>query len=249
MPIREDACQGPCNQAARKAWDTYEQAVTAHTAAVQKWLATPGDDRGKQPEPPVPPTTPVAVGSPIWCGRCVSAIRAALSKLDDEAAVVAAGVDGYRGAALVGPNGVSAPDHKVIVDSLDELFGMLVEVEDQWREARGYPTRPRRGRGAHARMVSVAWLSGQLPDILLHPGSVGFGLAVLGWQRRLRRMAATDPVNGRSPIRCPSCREVQVRRKDDGWYECACGRLLTEAEHDRERDEQADEHDRQQVAS
>jgi ribosomal protein L37AE/L43A len=100
--------------------------------------------------------------------------------------------------------------------------------------------------------VSVAWLLEQLPAILLHPGSVSFGLAVLGWQRRLERMATTDPANARSAIRCPAvkCRERQVRRKDDDWWECdACGRLLTQQEHDRERDEQADEHDRQQVGA
>ena len=252
MPIREDACPGICNQAARRLHETHEQAVTVHAAAMQKWLATPGDDRGDQPEPPEPPTMPVTLGDPVFCRRCARMIDAALRKLDDDAATVARNVDGYRSVALVGPTGRRAADHKTVIETLDDLFGALVEVEDQWRAARGYPPRRNRGRGANARMVCVSWLADQLPDILLHPGSVTFGLGVLAWQRRLERMATTDPANVRSAIRCPNagCRERQVRRKDDDWWECdACGRLLNEAEHDRERDEQADEHDRQQVGA
>jgi ribosomal protein L37AE/L43A len=90
-----------------------------------------------------------------------------------------------------------------------------------------------------------------LDDILLHPGSVEFGLSVLRWQRRLRGMAKVDPASKRSPIRCPRCRERQVSRREDGYFECGCGRLLTQAEHDREYARQADEHDheRQEVAT
>jgi ribosomal protein L37AE/L43A len=252
MPIREDACQGPCNQAARKAQEAYEQAANRHADAMREWLSTPGDDRGPKPEQPAEPGMPVTLGDPTWCRRCARMIDAALRKVDDDAATVARNVDGYRSVALVGPTGRRAPDHTAVIETLDELFGALVEVEDQWRAARGYPARPYRGRGAHARMVSVAWLLEQLPAILLHPGSVSFGLAVLGWQRRLERMATTDPGNARSAIRCPNqgCRERRVRRKDDDWWECdACGRLLTQQEHDREQGEQADEHDRQQVGA
>jgi DNA-directed RNA polymerase subunit RPC12/RpoP len=92
--------------------------------------------------------------------------------------------------------------------------------------------------------VTVGWLLDQLDDILLHPGSVEFGLSVLRWQRRLRGMAKVDPASKGSPIRCPRCNEPQVRRRDDDYYECGtCGRLLTQKEHDREFSKQAEQHD------
>ncbi|WP_188188017.1 hypothetical protein [Nonomuraea sp. SYSU D8015] len=246
MPIDPNSCPGVCNRRYREAVNAYDLAVDQHVAAMQEWLALPGDDRGPRPEPPELPSTPFTVGAPIWDPGCSRLIRGALAELDDTAALLAAAVDGHRGAALAGPNGATAPDHKTIVDTLDEVFGFLVEVEDQWRQARGYRPRPHRARGAHARAVCVGWLLDQLDDILLHQGSVEFGLGVLRWQRRLRAMSKSDPASRRSPIRCPRCRERQVSRRDDGYYECLCGRLLNEAEHDREYAEQADEHDHQQ---
>lgn len=117
-------------------------------------------------------------------------------------------------------------------------------VEDAWREHRGYPPRPQRPRDGHARRLSIAWLLDELDHILAHPGSVRFGLGVLAWQRRLRALTRSDPVGTLSPIRCPRCSEVQVRRQDDGYWQCGtCGRLLTQAEHDEEKDRQAqDQH-------
>ncbi|MFB4275765.1 hypothetical protein ACBJ59_10770 [Nonomuraea sp. MTCD27] len=245
MPISPDSCPGKCNRRYREAWTDYDLAAAEHVEAILKWVAARPEERGPKPEPPAPPTVPYAVAAPAWCGRCCRTIRVALAELDDTAALLSAAVDGHRGAALAGPNGASAPDHKTIIDTLDEAFGFLVEVEDQWREARRYPARPRRARGAHARAVTVGWLLDQLDDILLHSGSVEFGLGVLRWQRRLRVMAKADPVAKGSPIRCPRCKERQVSRRDDGYFECVCGRLLTQQEHDREYAEQADEHDHQ----
>ncbi len=249
MPINPEACPGVCNRAARTAWTAYDAAVEAHTHNMQQWLTLPGDDRPAHPQPPAQPTTPVTPGQPVWDPRCARTIRDALAELDDVAAILAASIDGHRGAAIAGPNGTKPLDHKTIVDSLDELYGDLAEVEDQWRQARGYAGRPRRARGAHARAVTVGWLLDQLDDILLHPGSVEFGLSVLRWQRRLRGMAKVDPASKRSPIRCPRCRERQVSRREDGFWECGCGRLLTQAEHDREYARQADEHEQQEVAA
>ncbi|MGP3914340.1 hypothetical protein [Nonomuraea sp. 10N515B] len=259
MPITADACPGPCNNQARKAWDAYDQAIIRygyemelyanayerHQADLAAWripLIYPIEPR--EPDRPQQPGIPVAMANPVWCGRCPRTIRHALGELDDIAALLAAAVDGHRGAAMAGPNGTRAPAHTVIVDTLDELFGDLVDVEDQWRAARGYPDRPRRARGAHARLVTIGWLLGQLDDILLDPWSVEVGLGILRWHRRLLWMSKSDPASRRSPIECPRCRERQVQRRDDGYYECtSCGRLLNEAEHDREYQEQADEHD------
>lgn len=242
MPITSDACNGPCNHAARNAWNAYDQAVLAHATAMQAWLALPGDDRGERPEPPEQPTLPVHISDPAWCNRCPRIIRTALQEIDYTAALLAAGVDGHRGGTRSGLNGMAAPSHTSIIDSLDELFGTLTLVEDQWREARHAPPRPRRARGSYSRTLTIGWLLDQLDDILLHPGSVQFGLDVLRWQRRLRAMTKSDPASTMSPIRCPRCAERQVRRKDDGYYECACGRLLNQNEHDAEYTRQADEH-------
>jgi hypothetical protein len=246
VPINPEACPGPCTNRARQAWSAYDAANDRYADAMQAWLATPGDDRGDRPVPPEPPTTPVNLGAPVWDTGCARIIRAALQEIDDTAALLAASVDGHRGGGQTGPNGVAAPAHTTIIDTLDELYGALAEVEDQWRQARRYEPRPRRARGAHARAVTVAWLLGQLDDILLHPGSVEFGQAVLAWQRRLLRMTKSDPASKRSPIRCPRCGERQVGRADD-WYECgSCGRLLNQREHDSEYAKQADEHDHEQ---
>lgn len=186
----------------------------------------------------------------MFCSRCARIIKHALAELDDTAALLNASVDGHRGAAMNGPNGVKPLDHKAIIDELDDLYGFLVDVEDQWRAARGYPDRPRRARGADARMRTVAWLLGVLDDILLDPWSVAVGLDILRWQRRLLRMTKSDPTSRRSPIECPRCRERQVSRRDDGYYECgSCGRLLNEAEHGREHSRQADEHDHERAVT
>ncbi|GAA3172663.1 hypothetical protein [Nonomuraea roseoviolacea] len=250
MPISLDACNGPCNRQARAAWTAYDQALEQHAAAMHAWLNTPGDDRGDRPTAPEQPSIAVHLGEPVWDHRCASHIRSALAELDDTAALLAAGIDGHRGGTAAGPNGTAAPSHTSIVDSLDELFSVLAEVEDQWREVRGYAPRPRRARGGHARALTVGWLLGQIDDILLHPGSVAFGLAVLRWQRKLRAMSKSDPVSARSPIRCPRCAERQVRRKDDGYYECGgCGRLLNQREHDSEYARQADEYEQQEIGA
>lgn len=265
MPIRSDACPGPCNGQARKAWDAYDQAVIRHQhevilhidahqrwqqamtgwqAAIPEWhppYVLPPIEPAR-PEPPAQPTITVHAGFP-WCSRCVRIIRHALAQLDDTAALLNAGVDGHRGAAVSGPNGTKPLAHTAIIEALDELYGDLVAVEDAWRAARGYPERPRRARGADARMRTVAWLLGVLDDLLLDPWSVEVGLSILAWQRRLLRMTKSDPTSRRSPIACPRCQERQVSRRDDGFYECLCGRLLNQAEHDREKDEQAEEYD------
>lgn len=271
MPITEDACPGVCNTTARRAHDAYDQAVTRHGIemplyldARERWqtahatwqadaaawhapLAWPDEPaEPRRPDTPTPPGTPVAVANPVWCGRCPRIIRAALAELDDTAALLNATVDGHRGAAISGPNGTKALDHKAIIDELDELFGFLVDVEDQWRRARRYPGRPRRARGADARMRSVGWLLGVLDDILLDPWSVEVGLGVLRWQRRLLRLTKSDPASRRSPIRCPQCGERQVSRGDD-YFECgSCGRLLNQREYQDEYGRQADEHDHEQ---
>jgi ribosomal protein L37AE/L43A len=53
-------------------------------------------------------------------------------------------------------------------------------------------------------------------------------------------MTKSDPVGTLSPVRCTRCGEVNMRRDDDGYHACrTCGKLMSEAEHDRAFDEQA----------
>jgi hypothetical protein len=199
------------------------------------------------PVEPDPPGSDAAAGDPVWCRRCARLIRAALAELDDLASMLQAVSDGHRGAGArhgkTGPavKGSSAPSPgQDIPNTLDELFGALVRVEDDWREFRGYSGRPARPRNGHARRLSIGWLLDELDAILTHPGSVQFGRATLAWQRRLRTLTKSDPVGTLSPVRCTRCGEVNVRREDDGYHVCrTCGRLMSEAEHDRAFDEQA----------
>lgn len=238
------ACPGPCNNQARKAWAGFEDAYDRYAADMEAWqipLAWPAE--------PAPPAATVMYGEPVWSRSCAAMVGLALKECDDLAAKLYAKVDGYRGGAGWGLNGVAAPDHKAIVDDLDRFYGTLVAAEDEWRRVRRYDPRMQRGRGAHARTTCVTWLSGQIADILLVPGSVKFGLDLLYWQRWLRAKAQDDPVSTRSPIMCPRCSERAVRRTDHGpyEYECSgCHRLLTQREYDREYARQADEHDHEQ---
>lgn len=245
--IPDNACPGPCNAGARKAVDTYQQAREQHAKDLTAWENTPPGQRGDRPAPPEPPEVRVVTGDPVWSTRCQQIIRRALAELDDLASLLAATADGHRGlpsrdqvpaATTRRRPGSTSPSP--IADTLDELYGALVGAEDDWREFRGYAPRPQRPRDGHARRLTITWLLDELDSILAHPGSVGFGRGVLSWQRRLRLLTKSDPVGTLSPIRCPRCSEVQVRRQDDGYWQCgSCGRLLNEAEHAREKDEQA----------
>jgi hypothetical protein len=195
MPIREDSCPGPCNRRARQAWDTYDLAVEHYPEVVARWrvpLVWPAE--------PEEPDAPVALGDPVWCARCARLVRAALDELDDLASALQALSDGqWRASArhgATGPagKGAEAPSPGTsIPNTLDELYGALVKVEDNWREARSYASRPHRPRNGQARRLSIAFLLDELDLILTHPGSVQFGRATLAWQRRLRTMTKSDP--------------------------------------------------------
>ncbi|SFK92338.1 hypothetical protein SAMN05216275_14149 [Streptosporangium canum] len=271
MPINPHACPGPCNRAYRDAVDAYDRAFIAHCLAIAAYQeavdAYPGVVAAwhapllypappARPAPLALPTIRPYLANPVWDSRCTRYIRQALAELDDLASVAQAQVDGHRDAgARYGKTGavskVHASSPSPVTDTLDELYGALVEVEDQWREYRGYQDRPRRARGSHARRLTIAWLLDELDAILLHPGSIAFGTATLAWQRRLRGLTKSDPLARRSPIRCSRCSERQISRRDDGYYQCgSCEKLMTQTEHDREYSEQADQiHEQEAHAS
>jgi ribosomal protein L37AE/L43A len=247
VPISPEACPGVCNAVARRTHAAYDLAVEAHAHNMQQWLALPGDDRPARPEPPAQPSISVAFGAPVWCSGCSGKIRNALYRVNELAPVIYADITGHRSAAIIGPNGTKPLDPKATIEKLDEMYGDLAATASQWKQARRHPDRWSPARGSDARNIVVGYLLEQLDNILRNPGSVDFGLRVLLWEKRLVGMATAEPVSRRSVIRCPRCHERQVSREDDGYYKCrSCGRLLNEAEHDREKFEQADEHDHEQ---
>lgn len=256
MPITTDVCPGPCANQARRAWDSYDQAVARHPYELQlhreRWQNTlnawhPPLLHPVEPPPPArpePPTIPVPIANPVWCGRCPAKISNALYRINELAPVIYADITGHRGAAPTGPNGRKPRDPKDVIERLDEMYGDLATVATFWKEARRHPVRPSPARGADARNEVVGYLLEQLHHIVLHPGSVEFGLNVLRWEKRLVEMAKAAPVARHSPISCPRCRDRQVFRGDDGYYTCkTCGRLLNQEEHDRHFFKQAEEHD------
>jgi hypothetical protein len=253
---------GPCNRAYRKAVDNHEtakvihdhalthhheQAIPAYEAAYAWWQHHA--DAGvlvvrepAKPQPPIEPAEPTIthnVADPAWCSRCTGLIRAALANLDDLASLLDSWADGHRGATASQKYGTTG--HRAhpgspspIGDTLDELYGLLVRVEDDWREYRCYERRPNRARDARARRLTLAFLASELNDILNNAGSVRFGLGVLAWERRLQDLTTSEPVIQRRPARCPNdrCRQRALWTRADGMTECRnCGWLLHEHEY------------------
>ncbi|MGH3376002.1 MAG: hypothetical protein ACRDP6_14785 [Actinoallomurus sp.] len=270
-PYAANACHGPCNRGYRRAIDDHETAKVIHEAALatyeedtlpayedaHAWWKTHADAgvlvvrEPTRPAPPTKPTEPTIahnVADPVWCTRCPGAIRAALANLDDLADLLASWSDGHRGATSgekVGKTGPKAHpgSPSPIGDTLDELYGALVEIEDLWRDANGYLKRPQRARDARARRQVIAFLAEELRDILNNPGSVKFGLGILAWERRLQAMTTSEPVIQRRPAHCPKCGRRALWSRADGMTECrVCGRLLHEHEYEElvSRDDGAD---------
>src|SRR5258708_3429563 len=98
MSRNPDACKGPCSKRYDRAWDAYDDAFTAwqsRAAAIAILRAAkgiPGDpamgaspvvgDPYRIPEPPNPPEIVPTLGEPIFCGRCRSSLKAALTEID-----------------------------------------------------------------------------------------------------------------------------------------------------------------------
>lgn len=238
-------CPGACNAAWRHAWREWQvqhdaaavralaalHLVAAYAqACVRPLLDTVAAMTVIPPPTPVDPT----LGDPTWCARCVASIRRAFANLDDLAALLAAGSDGHRRRPAQGRTGAVAgtASPSPQADLADELLGALVALEDYWRAVRGYPTRPYRGRGAHARTATIAWLLDQLSGILAQADSVRFGLDVWAWQRRLQAATASAPSTRRRG-RCPRCHMRSLFLRTDGYTECrGCGQLLNDAEYE-----------------
>lgn len=228
-------CDGPCNRGYREAQNAYRAAAKAYRAALETWTAADPQKRGERPQPPAQPDTAPTYGDPVFCSHCTTRIRSRLADLDNLAAIAAASADGHRSGPAGDKVSGSRDGHtpSSTADMLDELYGDLTRVEDQWREANHLGARPRRSRGARALTTVVAWLLGHLDDILSHPGSVAFGRSVLTWHRRLEKATKAEPVVRRVGGRCPRCDRRALATRDDGYTECrGCGRLLDQDEYD-----------------
>lgn len=241
------ACPGPCSSRAWRMALDHNDAVDGWREALARWhdaredAVTAGDaemvtalDRIR-PQRPAPPEVTFTPGDPVFDPRCRAAIRRALVELDDLAALLESWSDGHRGASSGERTSTRRPgagSPSPIADTLDELYRMLAKCEADWRDHRGMPPRPHR-TGPEARARTVAWLLGQLDEILSHPGSVPFGRGVLAWLAKLQRLAKSDPVVRRRPaVPCPRCDRRALRTRDDGYTECAgCGRLMDEDEY------------------
>lgn len=247
MTTPGNACPGRCNARARKLQADHETAVAAYEHALERWHDAKGQaldagdadvldalDRAR-PRPPAEPDITWTPGEPTWCARDSAAIRRALVEIDDLAALLESWSDGHRGASSgerTSSRRTTAASPSPIADTLDEMYQMLARVEADWRDAHEHlPPRPRRA-GPEARPRTIAWLLGQLDQILAHPGSVPFGRGVLAWQSRLQHLAKSDPVVRRRPVPCPRCDYRALRTRDDGYTQCGhCGRLLSEDEY------------------
>lgn len=236
-------CSGPCNNAARRAWAAYDQAIIAHADAIDEWVKS-----GEKGEPPAEPTAPeVAVrdGEPLFCSRCKAVVRAALLDLDQLAAELQAQADGHRGGVqegrVSGSRGAGSPSPTA--DLLDKLYGFLADVEDEWRGTCHYAPRVDRAhRGAHPRLRRISWLYEHLDAILAAEEHTRFGLDVLRWEVVLREKLKEDSVGTKSPIRCPRCSERRVVREREGYWQCgACATLLSDPYERQLRHDQGNE--------
>lgn len=242
------ACPGPCSSRAWQMALDHNAALDAWREALTRWenARTDAVDAGDssvvaaldtmRPQRPAPPEVTFTPGDPVFCPRCHAAIRRALVELDDLAALLESWSDGHRGASSGERTSTRRPgtgSPSPIADTLDELYQALARVEADWRDARGLPPRPHRA-GPEARARTVAWLLGQLDQILMHPASAAFGRATLKWLARLQKLSKTDPVVRRRPaVPCPRCDRRALRTRDDGYTQCGkCGRLMDEDEYD-----------------
>lgn len=197
------------------------------------------------PDPPVEPAVACTLGEPVtaggsavWCPTCRRRIRAAITEVGDLAAKLESWADGHRGAASgehIPTRRTTAPSVSPITNEIDKLYGMVAEVERQWREHAGHSPRPGRSRGADARQRTLDYLLAHADHILDNPGSVRFGRGILAWEAKLRKLTKTDPVVRNRPGRCPRCAYVNVLYVEDEITKCRnCNRWMNEEEYERD---------------
>ncbi|GAA0402863.1 hypothetical protein GCM10009530_63540 [Microbispora corallina] len=244
----DGACHGACNHRNRTTLAAYQRALEDHADATDTWYRN-----GQKGDPPAEPTVPDLrwyPGNPLFCARDVAAARRSLLELDTQAAQLAATSDGHRGLGTAdGKVSGSKTTSSVspVADILDRMLGDLLDAEDEWRQLRGYASRPpaQRGpRGSHPRSRTIGWLADHLADMLAHPDFLQLPRTIYRWERVLRHLTKDDRTSPSSPIRCPrpTCGERRVSWDDERhYYACgACGNVLYQDEHDQHEREQAE---------
>jgi ribosomal protein S27E len=173
---------------------------------------------------------------PVWCATCAQAIADHLAALNRLVVDLEREVDVQRG-ALGGGDPVSgsrtAPSPSAVVDDIDEITRLLEYWEDAHREHAGHPFRPARAYGRRV-PAAVAYLRGQLGELLAGPFAHEFGRDINRAHARAQRRTAQDSVRTRKPIPCPSC-DLLALAHDAGakYIACeGCGRLLSFDEYD-----------------
>lgn len=240
-------CIGSCNRAWRRAQVEYEEAKRAyprHLAEIADSVAsgeiTPEEAAKIRPEPPKQPTITPYLGEPFWCSRCMARIGAALTDLDELAGVWQAMADGHRGQPdkdrVSGTSEGGSPSP--ITDALDELYGDLRDIEDNYRE--WHPelgSSPYRGaRGAFARTLVASWLAAHFDGIITEKGASDAGETILRWHRRIQAAAKAKPESVRKPVPCPRCRQRSlVLETDRDLVRCSnedCNRVMSREDYD-----------------
>lgn len=221
------ACPGRCNSAYCRAQQAYEAEAAVNADRVAE---------GFPSRPPEPHGLILEPGDPVWCRRCATLVRVCLAELDDLAAILEAEAAGQRApdVRVSGTPGAASPSPRVD-DALD-ILQTLEGWERDYRDHRGWPQPPLRGRTAPRRTGCIAWLADHLDGVLAAPGAADFGAEVLRLHRAATARTATGPDKVRKPIACPRCdRRSLVHKGGAKHVECetdGCGRLLTLEEYD-----------------
>ncbi|MEV8639482.1 hypothetical protein AB0395_48550 [Streptosporangium sp. NPDC051023] len=206
--MSDRVCPGKCNARPRREHDDHARALATWQAEMADWIASSDEDRGPEPVRPAEPTSRWMAGAPYWCLSDSSAVRSALTDLDEQMTLRLLAGDGHGSLSLAervssSPEpGSPSPAH----DDLDELVRWLREWERAYRESQGWPTAPHRGEAAPALTSAVGWLLAHLDGILAHPDHAeGFGVGILYWHNRLAAAAKTRPRRISKQLRCPQC--------------------------------------------
>lgn len=241
MPRHPDACLGPCNKRYHRAWNTHDQNITtwqtAHDAWQQAREAHPHNVE-PEPQPPLEPTIRPWLGDPHWCETCTATVRRAITEIDQLANILGAWSDGHRGVAsgqAISHRRADAGSPSPIALTLDELYAVVVAVEDGWRDRCGYPAvRRGTGRGPDMRSRALGFVALHLDSLLATSMYRDLGTQLLTWERLLQALTKSEPFVRARPGRCPgaSCHRIGQLYIEDGKTACrACGHCVSEEDY------------------
>ena len=226
-------CEGPCNTTYRRKHALFEAAVAEYARKLETRA-----DSDPVPGPPQAPDVSPWYGNPVWCGKCMSAIREQLAELDDLAALIGAipplarpaddrniKVDGTR----------SAPSASARMDDLEDLNSWLRGWESVAREEDD--PRPRRGLLAKESTTLTAWLYHHYEQLITdEDAALDFGQEVRRWHRDLSRRAAAGQVRRHQKRPCPRCNLYTLWLTiGEDYIRCCnedCRRVLSRQEYD-----------------